>query len=101
MAGEPKEEEGGGKLVEGLTSTGLLALADDLLARGVAKFTVGPVSVEFSPTAVAAIQAAKRDERDRAREQRVLEEAGGLAAKRKADADARADADLRRVVGSA
>lgn len=101
MAREPQEEEGSCQLVEGLTSDRLLSLADEMLARGVLRFSVGAVSVEFSPSVVGSKLAAEKAERAREEHERTLRAAGGLEQARR-DAAKKADEDrISKAVASA
>lgn len=97
MARSKAEAEVSSKLVEGLTGPVLLELTDQMLKRGVAKFAIGAVVVEFAPAAVGTELAAQRT----AAERQTVQEAGGLAQIRKAAAEQAATERHGKAVASA
>lgn len=100
MAGSTQEEQARERLVEGLTADRLLSLADALRARGVVRFAVGAVSVEFAPQAVQADLMA-RASADQAAQDYRLSEASASAAVTKEQAACAALAKVQGVLASA
>lgn len=102
MAGGKKAKQAQRELgTRPLGASALLALTDDMLSRGVARFEFAGCVVEFAPSTIAAEHARKVQEAEAAATRAQREEAGAIKLRAKAaEEKTRMDLDRRRLASS-